>query len=765
MAVTKRSSGTKKFGSSASKESSVDVDDVSLKYNKGVAATEQLAQNWLLNPKPDSDNSYRLGFYLVTAIAFAVRFYKIYYPREVVFDEVHFGKFASYYLERTFFFDVHPPLAKMMIAFIGWLCNYDGSFKFEEIGLSYDKHPAPFLAYRSFNALLGTLTVSIMFESMKELNFKAITCFLASMLVAIDNAHVTETRLILLDAILLISVAATVYSYIRFYKLQLKEPFSWNWYIWLYLTGFSLSCVISTKYIGVMTYAAIGIPVVVNLWQLLDINAKLSIRMLIKHIGRRLNGLILIPFIIYLFWFYVHFAILNVSGPGDVFMSSEFQDTLHDSEATKLSKEVQFFDIVTFENQDTGAFLHSHLARYPLRYEDDRVSSQGQQVTCYTHEDVNNQWEILPVADKAKGDNIRFGDEFRLRHVGTDSYLLAHDVASPLYPTNEEITTVHKDDALGARANSTIFRFQPINKKDEGHIIKSKNAVLRIIHKETVVALWSHNDELLPDWGFGQQEVNGNKKMTDSGNAWTIDSIVNLDEKRSAYAPKEIKSMPFFNKWLELQKLMFEQNNKLTSEHPFASQPESWPGSMSGVSFWTKNEERRQIYFIGNIIGFWFQVISFAVYVGIIIADQITRQRGYFALNKVTREKLYGPLAYLFCGWACHYFPFFLMGRQKFLHHYLPAHLIAALFAAGLWETVFSRCKSDDPYKDEEKPGVSFEKYPAIYTAAYITFNITVLAALVWCFAFFSPLIYATPLSAREVIKRKWLDISLSFAK
>lgn len=105
------------------------------------------------------------------------------------------------------------------------------------------------------------------------------------------------------------------------------------------------------------------------------------------------------------------------------------------------------------------------------------------------------------------------------------------------------------------------------------------------------------------------------------------------------------------------------------------------------------------------------------------------------------------------------------MGRQKFLHHYLPAHLIAALFAAGLWETVFSRCKSDDPYKDEEKPGVSFEKYPAIYTAAYITFNITVLAALVWCFVFFSPLIYATPLSAREVIKRKWLDISLSFAK
>ena len=47
-----------------------------------------------------------------------------------------------------------------------------------------------------------------------------------------------------------------------------------------------------------------------------------------KHFLARAIGLIVIPFIIYLSFFYVHFAVLIHSGPGDTFMSPAFQETL-----------------------------------------------------------------------------------------------------------------------------------------------------------------------------------------------------------------------------------------------------------------------------------------------------------------------------------------------------------------------------------------------------------------------------------------------------
>ena len=68
-------------------------------------------------------------------------------PNNVVFDEMHYGKYASLYLKNTFFFDSNPPLGKMIIAFAGYLAGFDGRFSFDKIGQEYP-HELPLFALR-----------------------------------------------------------------------------------------------------------------------------------------------------------------------------------------------------------------------------------------------------------------------------------------------------------------------------------------------------------------------------------------------------------------------------------------------------------------------------------------------------------------------------------------------------------------------------------------------------------------------------------------
>lgn len=719
-----------------------------------------------LVPPKEPEYKYWIALGLITLLAIYTRFTKLGTPNKVVFDEVHFGKFASYYLEGTYFFDLHPPFAKLLIAFVGWLVGYNGKFKFDAIGDSYIENSVPYIAYRSLLAIQGTAVVPIMFMTMKTLGFGVAACLFSSIIVCFDNAQVTDSRLILLDATLILSVALTMFSYSKFSTFR-REPFSRNWWTWLLATGVSLSCVISTKYVGVFTYLTIGIAVMHELWILLDYRKGLTLTDFAKHFFARLWALIIVPFCIYLYWFYLHFAILKKSGPGDAFMSSEFQETLLESPLAAHSKQVQYYDHITIKHKDTGGFLHSHEHVYPLRYEDGRVSSNTQQVTCVKQdnafEDPNNQWEIIPTAEGAsKNTKVFTNDIVRFRHIGTGGYLLTHDVASPLKATNEEFTVVY-DDVANERYNETLFRLKlqvpgsNPKKSKQRKEVKTLATEIRILHVDTMVAMWTHDDELLPDWAFNQQEVSGNKKIPERGNIWTFDQITNFatGDPRSIYVPKKVKTLPFLKKWFELQMLMFHHNNQLSSEHPFASQPNEWPLSLSGVSFYNDNVEKKQIFFIGNIIGFWLEVCFLSIYIGILLADQLTRRRNYYLLSNKARSRLYNTLGFLFVGWCAHYFPFYLMNRQKFLHHYLPAHLVAALFSGGLVEFI---CSNNSARPNGKPVGINRIKMIAIVSICS--------AAIIWFFFYFRPITYGDSfLTPEEIRSRQWFDYKLHYGK
>jgi len=193
---------------------------------------------------------------------------------------------------------------------------------------------------------------------------------------------------------------------------------------------------------------------------------------------------------------------------------------------------------------------------------------------------------------------------------------------------------------------------------------------------------------------------------------------------------------------------------------------------LRGVSFWTHNETRQQIYFLGNPLGWWLAASLLAVYAGIIAADQLSLRRGVDALDNRTRARLYNSTGFFFLAWATHYLPFYLMGRQLFLHHYLPAHLASALVTGALLEFIFNvEPVLDDPAFS--KGGKQVRKHlPArnklagqnLLTSWAAVGVIT--AVIVGGWYFFLPLTYGYPgLTVPQVNARKWLGYDLHFAK
>ncbi|KAG8698065.1 hypothetical protein FRC08_006161 [Ceratobasidium sp. 394] len=420
-------------------------------------------------------------------------------------------------------------------------------------------------------------------------------------------------------------------------------------------------------------------------------------------------------------------------------------------------------------HKETKVFLHSHVERYPLRYDDGRISSQGQQVTGYPHNDTNNHWQIIPtkaIPSTGRGRVVRHNDIVQLLHVRTDTHLMTHDVASPLMPTNQEFTTIPSND--DSRHNDTLFQIQ-INDAHEGDAWKSKSAHFKLVHIPTKVAMWTHPSPL-PDWAFNQQEINGNKNSVDKSCTWFVDEIVSDEtgsnsDRTQAVAPRPVKHMNFFRKFGELQLLMLQHNAGLTASHPYASGPINWPFLLSGISFWTETDTRKQIYMIGNVVGWWTCVMALSIFVGILGADQLARRRGVIPIPDAVRNRLYNSTGFFALAWAYHYFPFFLMNRQLFVHHYLPAHLASALVAGAVFNFVLSEtihypisiAGPSTRLRPRQKSDLGFKAAVAAAVFALAMFTV---------FLFIAPLTYGTSsLDGRQVNRRRILTTwTLHFA-
>lgn len=206
----------------------------------------------------------KAAFLVVVCLALGTRLYKISEPDHVCWDETHFGKMGSWYINRTFFFDVHPPLGKMLIGLSGKLTGYNGTFAFGKPGDKYEDHN--YVGMRIFCALLGSMVGPFSFVIVWELSRSLNAAVLSSLLITFDVGLVTLSQYILLDPILMFFIVGAFMSIVVF-KSQGDRPFSKTWWMWLVISGVFLSCAISVKFVGLFVVLLVGLCTIHDLWE------------------------------------------------------------------------------------------------------------------------------------------------------------------------------------------------------------------------------------------------------------------------------------------------------------------------------------------------------------------------------------------------------------------------------------------------------------------------------------------------------------------
>ncbi|KAI5187269.1 dolichyl-phosphate-mannose-protein mannosyltransferase, partial [Nematocida homosporus] len=576
--------------------------------------------------------------------ALTVRIYRIERGGFVIWDEAHFGKFAMHYLDREFFFDVHPPLGKMLTALSAYLAGVKDRFAFESEAaypLSVD-----YGAMRVFHAVFGAVVPACVYAIVRSLGFSRLTARVLAFAAVFDNALVAISRLILLDPYLLATVVFSEVFLARVImdsrRLQRLGPD-------LLGLGLGIGLAMSVKWIGCLTVAHVGFYATYVL--LCEIRARrlAAIRLFV----RLALALIVLPICVYALCFAVHFHILNRSGPGDGDMSSRFQAHLQNNEMLANEEKVLYGNRVTFRNSiPATGLLHSHVDRYP---------TGEQQITTYPHKDSNNHWRILMVGTDP--DQVHYQEDLVLMHIQTSAYLAVEPRAAPL-SHGHLVAALTKEEMNGAIQGNTVFTLEPAQKPSTPHSTVAPIDSFFYIRNKSNRCYLTYTGKKLPAWGHKQGEIVCTEEKS-AGSLWNIEMNQIDDQPRLPKPPQTPSTKDFLQNFLELNLAMNAANNALVDDgkDTIGTRPEQWLFPRKWLRFNRWDGTIPRFAMVGNPFTWYLSTLNILTLLLATIAAFLKPKK---STNRYLSRRT-GRLYLVFGGWLIHFLPFFLVNRIKYL--------------------------------------------------------------------------------------------------
>ncbi len=266
---------------------------------------------------------------IILALSLATHFVFFSYPAETVFDEVHFGKFVSGYLTGEYFFDIHPPFGKLLIAGMAKITGFQPGFSFETIGEKYTDDAYKWL--RFLPKLAGALLPVIIFLIALELGISQKFAFQAGLLLVFENSLLVQSRFILLDSFLLLFGFLGILFYLKCQgNISYRRSLITNTF-YLSLAGIFAILAASIKWTG-FTFLALILTFYFVDWLKSEKKKQSAVKGAVF--------LVVIPFLIYFSIFAVHFSLLDKPGPGLAFHPPNFQKTNLFSKFIELNTEL-----------------------------------------------------------------------------------------------------------------------------------------------------------------------------------------------------------------------------------------------------------------------------------------------------------------------------------------------------------------------------------------------------------------------------------------